>query len=473
MKSFLNACGLREALRIVIEGPRAGGGESRVLPHPFAVIGRDERADVILDDPRVGRRHVYLQAVAGQVFWLDLESRTGICDETGTKKSGWLAVGGLLAIGPFVIRRDGDGGPGGTLGPREPVRESPLAVRTYNREPLPAVSLEFLNGPSQSTVWPMNRVMSLIGSAKGCKFRLTDPSVSAFHASLLRTPTGLWVVDSARGPQPERQLRAGPVRLAGRRRRAGYRAVPDAGPLPGTPGRDLRRAGPRTARPSGARRDRAAAGPRTGRPGGIRPVGLRRIALPHALPAHGPRVDAGHRLGHQRRARLLRCRRPGPVPARGRRIGARAPGQPVQHDAAADVRPVPAGHGYAGPDVRQDAQRADGGHPRGAGPSPRSLAGTPGVEGRTGQVVGARLPIAVRSRRRPRGGGTHRPRGAGCARHPRGGGARRRGEHRSAAGRGPGRMGRRRHRPPPGPARHPPGSPNPRRRPMRRGNGGR
>ena len=41
----------------------------------------------------------------------------------------------------------------------------------------------------------MNRVMSMIGSAKSCKFRLTDPSVSAIHASLLRTPTGLWVVD--------------------------------------------------------------------------------------------------------------------------------------------------------------------------------------------------------------------------------------------------------------------------------------
>ena len=81
-------------MRLVVEGPRAGGGESRVLPQPFAVIGRDERADVILDDPRVSRRHVYLQAVAGQVFWVDLESRTGTCDETGTRKSGWLAVRG-------------------------------------------------------------------------------------------------------------------------------------------------------------------------------------------------------------------------------------------------------------------------------------------------------------------------------------------------------------------------------------------
>jgi pSer/pThr/pTyr-binding forkhead associated (FHA) protein len=196
MKSFLNACGFWEPLRLVIEGPRAVAGEARSLPQPFAVLGRDPRADVILDDLKVGRRHAYIQVVAGQVFWVDLESRTGICDETGTRKWGWLAVGGgLLQIGPFVIRRAGGDVPGGDFGPREPGRESPLAVRAFGREPLPEVALEFLNGPSQSTVWPMNRVMSLIGSAQGCKFRLTDPSVSAFHAGLLRTPTGLWVVD--------------------------------------------------------------------------------------------------------------------------------------------------------------------------------------------------------------------------------------------------------------------------------------
>jgi pSer/pThr/pTyr-binding forkhead associated (FHA) protein len=194
MKSFLYACGFREALRIIIEGPRAADAEPRGLPQPFAVVGRDARADVILDDPRVSRRHVYLQAVAGRLFWVDLESRTGTCDETGTRKSGWLDDGGLLEIGPFVIRRSA-AALAGDPGPRQPGRESPLAVRAYGREPLPEVALEFLNGPSQSTVWPMNRVMSFIGSAKGCKFRLTDPSVSAFHASLLRTPTGLWVVD--------------------------------------------------------------------------------------------------------------------------------------------------------------------------------------------------------------------------------------------------------------------------------------
>jgi pSer/pThr/pTyr-binding forkhead associated (FHA) protein len=37
--------------------------------------------------------------------------------------------------------------------------------------------------------------MSFIGSATGCKFRLTDASVSRFHASFLRTSAGVWIVD--------------------------------------------------------------------------------------------------------------------------------------------------------------------------------------------------------------------------------------------------------------------------------------
>jgi hypothetical protein len=41
----------------------------------------------------------------------------------------------------------------------------------------------------------MRRLMALLGSASGCKYRLADPSVSRFHASLLRTGSGLWVVD--------------------------------------------------------------------------------------------------------------------------------------------------------------------------------------------------------------------------------------------------------------------------------------
>ena len=66
---------------------------------------------------------------------------------------------------------------------------------SYNHAPLPEVALEFLNGPSQAMAWPVRRVMSLIGSASGCKFRLTDVSVSRFHGSFVRTSAGLWIVN--------------------------------------------------------------------------------------------------------------------------------------------------------------------------------------------------------------------------------------------------------------------------------------
>jgi predicted component of type VI protein secretion system len=97
-----------------------------------------------------------------------------------------------MRIGPYELRR-----PVGALGPADerPPEPTPLIARSYGREPWPEVGLEFLNGPSRSAVWPMNRVISLVGSAAGCKFRLADPSVSPFHCSLVRTHAGLWVVD--------------------------------------------------------------------------------------------------------------------------------------------------------------------------------------------------------------------------------------------------------------------------------------
>src|SRR6185312_2894125 len=102
----------------------------------------------------------------------------------------------VIRIGPFDLQRLTGGGPvqaDRNVSPEEAV--SPLIARSHSTQPLPEVTLEFLNGPSRSTCWPMNRVMSLIGSAGGCKFRLADPSVAPFHCSLLRGPLGWWVVD--------------------------------------------------------------------------------------------------------------------------------------------------------------------------------------------------------------------------------------------------------------------------------------
>src|SRR5271165_377624 len=196
MNIFMKACEIAGPLRLAVRGPSPNESGVRLLHQPFALVGRDQRADVPLDHKLVSWRHVYLQIVEGQAFWLDLDSRSGTSAEGQLRKFGWLEAGKSIRIGPYELERLANHA--SDLGNRDTAlgqRVSPLVARSYDDQALPDVSLEFLNGPSRSACWPMNRVMSLIGSASGCKFRLADPSVSPFHCSLLRTPLGLWIVD--------------------------------------------------------------------------------------------------------------------------------------------------------------------------------------------------------------------------------------------------------------------------------------
>jgi pSer/pThr/pTyr-binding forkhead associated (FHA) protein len=196
MKSFLAACGIEDSFQFAVENQDATESRLRLLYQPFAVIGRDLRADVVLDHADISRRHVYLQVIEGRVFWIDLESRTGTRNESESQRFGWLEGGRTLIVGPYVIRQ--------FVGDRQVVekrprgdlpRSTPLVARPSSPATQSEVALEFLNGPSQSMLKPVHRVLSLIGSASGCKFRLTDSSVSRFHGSLLQTSAGLWIID--------------------------------------------------------------------------------------------------------------------------------------------------------------------------------------------------------------------------------------------------------------------------------------
>jgi pSer/pThr/pTyr-binding forkhead associated (FHA) protein len=196
MKSFLAACGIEDSFQFAVENQNATESRLRLLYQPFAIIGRDLRADVVLDHVDVSRRHVYLQVVEGRVFWIDLESRTGTRGERESQRFGWLEGGRTFGVGPYVIRRYlGDGQTLDKSDRNDLPRNTPLVARAHAHAAQSEVALEFLNGPSQSMFKPVHRVLSLIGSASGCKFRLTDSSVSRFHGSLLQTPAGLWIVD--------------------------------------------------------------------------------------------------------------------------------------------------------------------------------------------------------------------------------------------------------------------------------------
>jgi pSer/pThr/pTyr-binding forkhead associated (FHA) protein len=151
----------------------------------------------VLDHHLVSRRHVYLQAIQGRLFWVDLDSRTGTRSDAGSSAAGWLDPGRAIRVGPYTVRLQ-------TLTPITPantapglMQASPLERLAPQDDPFPAVELEFWSGSSRLRSWRMSRVLALVGQSPRCKLQLVDDSVSQFHAGLVRTPAGLWVVDLA------------------------------------------------------------------------------------------------------------------------------------------------------------------------------------------------------------------------------------------------------------------------------------
>lgn len=200
-RDFGEACGLRAPFRLVVtRGDEPGSVDVlRALDRPFAVIGRAPGADLVLDHPKVGGRHVYLQAVAGRIFGIDLDSRSGTFWAGEPQVMGWLDDGKALHIGPFQVRlhhesAEADGGPR----PGWPVVAGgmpPPTSRSFAATGLTEGFLEFLDPKTGQRTWQMSRALVLIGSCQLCRIQLTGTDVSGAHCSLVRTPKGIWAVD--------------------------------------------------------------------------------------------------------------------------------------------------------------------------------------------------------------------------------------------------------------------------------------
>ncbi|MBX6312809.1 MAG: FHA domain-containing protein, partial [Isosphaeraceae bacterium] len=194
---FLSACGLRGALRLGLEGYGDAEIECRLLPQPFAVVGRAPGVDLRLEHPVISRRHAYLQVIAGRLFCVDLRSRTGTHWEEGARPMGWLGRGEAIRIGPYRLRYlDDDAGEG--VEPPPPRGElSALASLAFEPAALTEGTLEFLDREPalEPTLWPIHRPVVLLGRSLYCAVQLSGAEVSRFHCSLVRTPQGIWVVD--------------------------------------------------------------------------------------------------------------------------------------------------------------------------------------------------------------------------------------------------------------------------------------
>jgi hypothetical protein len=218
-QTFLNACGATGPLRLRLEQPSAGRPRERVLGQPFAVVGAAVGADIRLAGPGVSKRQAYLQTLDGHLFCIALDARTKLGDGNLDATAGWLDEGHPVRLGPnrlwLVAGREEHRtalAPPATRAGCAPVtqaaRPNPLASGSSAHLPLPAITLEFLQGDHTQSYWRMDRLIALVGRSPACKVRLEHVHVSRVHCSLVLTPEGPWVVDLLGG---------GGVRVNGRR----------------------------------------------------------------------------------------------------------------------------------------------------------------------------------------------------------------------------------------------------------------
>ncbi|RUL84202.1 FHA domain-containing protein [Tautonia sociabilis] len=184
---FWGACGAVGPLRLRHAcGPEAPDG-SRELTQPFAVIGRDPKADLAIDRDEISRRHLYVQVLDGRIFWLDLGSRIGVSRGGVVSPSGWLAEGEPIGLGPCRVW------PSVVFGRAGGEPANPLIDR--GPPVLPDAELEFKGRPEGPARWRLGRVLTLVGRAADCRLKIPDDEISRFHCALIRTLDGLWAVD--------------------------------------------------------------------------------------------------------------------------------------------------------------------------------------------------------------------------------------------------------------------------------------
>jgi pSer/pThr/pTyr-binding forkhead associated (FHA) protein len=190
-QTLLEMCGASGPVEIHVEQAGSTEVRRRVLSRPFALVGRQASADVLLDDEAVSARHAYLQVIDGRLFGVDLASRSGTRWGEAAGTSAWVGPDVPVRIGPFSLRVRG-----GLAAPATSEDGNcPLSTLCHLHGTWPALQLEIFYHDKKPVTWVVNRTLTLLGRSDVCRIRLHDASVSRVHFSLLRTKGGLIAVD--------------------------------------------------------------------------------------------------------------------------------------------------------------------------------------------------------------------------------------------------------------------------------------
>ena len=189
-EQLFHECQGRRGMHLLVELPGVAQPERLDLDRPFLLIGRDPDCELRLDHPEVAPRQAYLQWVAGHLFCTDLGGDAGSRTGRRTPKANPWVERQPLQFGPCRLTLVGEESHAAPA--FSPLDRSPQLAAEF-----PQVRLKFDGVEQSDNQWPVDRPVTLIGRGSQCKLRLNHPDMPLVLASLLRTPSGCWLIDLA------------------------------------------------------------------------------------------------------------------------------------------------------------------------------------------------------------------------------------------------------------------------------------
>jgi pSer/pThr/pTyr-binding forkhead associated (FHA) protein len=183
-EEFSRCCGVPSGLRLLVES-RGRPAESFHSKSPLALIGHDPRCQLRLEEQSADAKHAVILALSGQYLVCDLGSQSGTWHGGQRIQAEWLPPGEAIRCGDAEIQLESE------------FTQSDAAASVFedDQDSGAATFLRFPRRRERDVIYPVKRRAVLFGRDPRCKIQLTSRSVSRFHAMLVRTHSGVWVVD--------------------------------------------------------------------------------------------------------------------------------------------------------------------------------------------------------------------------------------------------------------------------------------
>ncbi len=162
------------------------------IRHPYAILGRHPRADLVIDRPEIADHHVFLFLDQRGLFGVDLRTAAGTRFAGTEAEAAWLGSGDLIEIGDHTIEviqlRVNGSVLSGPLADDDPLG----LIAATDAEPQSDLTLRLIDDPNAN--WSIGSSLVFLGRGPACAVCLSDDSIGSTHSALLRDGAAVYLV---------------------------------------------------------------------------------------------------------------------------------------------------------------------------------------------------------------------------------------------------------------------------------------